>query len=123
MEHPENIIFGYGDELDKSYQNILDKNDNELLRNVKSVKYLKTRHYHELLEFLMSVPFQVLIMGHSCGNSNRTLLNTDTDKCKRITESNYPLLNLRSETLNLRSKTLNAHSKSLNGGSKTLNER
>ena len=76
LDHPENIIFGYGDELDKSYQDILDKNNNEFLRNVKSVKYLETRHYHDLLEFLMSAPFQVLIMGHSCGNSDRTLLNT-----------------------------------------------
>ncbi len=76
LEHPENIIFGYGDELDKSYQDILDKNNNEFLRNVKSVKYLETRHYHDLLEFLLSAPFQVLIMGHSCGNSDRTLLNT-----------------------------------------------
>ena len=76
LEHPENIIFGYGDELDKNYQDILDKNNNEFLRNVKSVKYLETRHYHELLEFLLSAPFQVLIMGHSCGNSDRTLLNT-----------------------------------------------
>ena len=76
LEHPENIIFGYGDELDKDYQEILDKNDNELLKNVKSVKYLETRHYHNMLEFLMSAPFQVLIMGHSCGNSDRTLLNT-----------------------------------------------
>ena len=76
LEHPENIIFGYGDELDKNYQDILDENNNEFLRNVKSVKYLETRHYHELLEFLLSAPFQVLIMGHSCGNSDRTLLNT-----------------------------------------------
>ncbi len=76
LEHPENIIFGYGDELDRRYQDILDRNDNELLKNVKSVKYLETRHYHDMLEFLMAAPFQVLIMGHSCGNSDRTLLNT-----------------------------------------------
>ena len=76
LEHPKNIIFGYGDELDKDYQDILDRNDNELLKNVKSVKYLETRHYKDMLEFLMSAPFQVLIMGHSCGNSDRTLLNT-----------------------------------------------
>ena len=76
LEHPENIIFGYGDELDKHYQDILDRNDNELLKNVKSVKYLETRHYKDMLEFLMSAPFQVMIMGHSCGNSDRTLLNT-----------------------------------------------
>ena len=76
LKHPENIIFGYGDELDKDYQTILDMNDNELLKHVKSVKYLETRNYHDLLEFLMSAPFQVFIMGHSCGNSDRTLLNT-----------------------------------------------
>ena len=63
-------------ELDKAYQGILEKNDNELLKNVKSVKYLETRNYHKMLDFLMAAPFQVLIMGHSCGNSDRTLLNT-----------------------------------------------
>lgn len=76
LEQPNNIIFGYGDELDKDYQAILDMNDNELLKHVKSVKYLETRNYHDMLEFLMSAPFQVFIMGHSCGNSDRTLLNT-----------------------------------------------
>ena len=76
LEHPEHIIFGYGDELDKDYQDILEKQDNALLKNVKSEKYLETRNYHKMLDFLMAAPFQVLIMGHSCGNSDRTLLNT-----------------------------------------------
>ncbi len=76
LEHPENIIFGYGDELDKDYKDILDRNDNELLKNNKSSRYLLTRHYHTMLEFIQSASFQVLIMGHSCGNSDRTLLNT-----------------------------------------------
>lgn len=76
LNNPKNIIFGYGDELDKDYQEILDMNNNELLKNIKSVKYLETRHYRELLEFIQAAPFQVYIMGHSCGNSDRTLLNT-----------------------------------------------
>ena len=76
LEHPKNIIFGYGDELDKDYKSIVDSNDNELLKNVKSVKYLETKNYHKMLDFLIAAPFQVLIMGHSCGNSDRTLLNT-----------------------------------------------
>ena len=62
LERPENIILGYGDELDKDYQDILDRNDNELFKNVKSVKYLETRHYQNMLEFLMAAPFQVLII-------------------------------------------------------------
>lgn len=76
LEHPENIIFGYGDELDKKYQDILDMNDNEILRHAKSDKYLETRRYREMLEFIQEAPFQVFIMGHSCGISDRTLLNT-----------------------------------------------
>lgn len=76
LEHPEKIIFGYGDELDKDYQELLDRNDNELLNYAKSVKYLETRNYRNLLEFLNSGLFQVVILGHSCGNSDRTLLNT-----------------------------------------------
>ncbi len=76
LQRPQNIIFGYGDELDRNYQDILDRNDNELLKNNKSSKYLETGHYKEMLDFLMAAPFQVLIMGHSCGNSDRTLLNT-----------------------------------------------
>lgn len=86
LDDPNNIIFGYGDELDKDYQSLLDMNDNELLKNVKSVKYLETKHYREMLEFIQAAPFQVFIMGHSCGNSDRTLLNTvfEHDNCISI---------------------------------------
>ena len=76
LKEPENIIFGYGDELDKDYKEIVDKNDNELLKYTKSVRYLETMNYRRLQEFLESDYFQVYIMGHSCGNSDRTLLNT-----------------------------------------------
>ena len=70
------VIFGYGDELDKDYQTLRDANENEYLRNIKSVKYLESDNYRKLLEFISSAPYQIYIMGHSCGNSDRTLLNT-----------------------------------------------
>lgn len=70
------MIFGYGDELDDCYKEISNKNDNEYLRNVKSIKYLEASNYRELLQFIDSKPYQIYIMGHSCGNSDRTLLNT-----------------------------------------------
>lgn len=76
LTKPKYIIFGYGDELDKNYQNILDTNDNEMLRYAKSVKYLESSNYRKMLQFIESAPFQVYIFGHSCGNSDRTLLNT-----------------------------------------------
>lgn len=76
LENPNEIIFGYGDELDEEYKDVLNEMDNHLLNKVKSVRYLETTHYQELLNFLSLGPFQVFIMGHSCGNSDRTLLNT-----------------------------------------------
>lgn len=76
LSNPDSVIFGYGDELDENYKNIVNKNDNEYLRNIKSVKYLEQANYRHLLEFIESSPFQIFIMGHSCGNSDRTLLNT-----------------------------------------------
>lgn len=73
---PNSVIFGYGDELDENYKKIVNKNDNEYLRNIKSVKYLESSNYRHLLEFIETTPYQIFIMGHSCGNSDRTLLNT-----------------------------------------------
>ncbi len=76
LNDPDSVIFGYGDELDENYKRMSDKNENELLRNIKSIKYLEASNYRNLLEFIESDCFQIFIMGHSCGNSDRTLLNT-----------------------------------------------
>ncbi len=70
------MIFGYGDELDRQYSDILARNDNSYLQHMKSPHYLESGNYREVLTFLESAPFQIYIMGHSCGNSDRTLLNT-----------------------------------------------
>ena len=70
------IIFGYGDDSDEMYKRLSDKNDNRLLENDKTVKYLGSARYRNFLGFIESAPFQVCIMGHSCGISDRTLLNT-----------------------------------------------
>ena len=76
LKHPESVIFGYGDELDRDYKDLARLNDNEYLRNIKSIKYLESKNYHEVLSFIGWDKFQIYIMGHSCGNSDRTLLNT-----------------------------------------------
>ena len=76
LEEPHNIIFGYGDEIDKNYQVLRNLNENVCLQNIKTIKYLETDRYRNALAFMDSAPFQVHIMGHSCGNSDRTLLNT-----------------------------------------------
>ncbi|MDR1699317.1 MAG: bacteriophage abortive infection AbiH family protein [Prevotellaceae bacterium] len=76
IENPNHIIFGYGDELATEYKEIENLNNNEYLKNVKSINYLKTDNYKKLLDFINSESYQIFIMGHSCGNSDRTLLNT-----------------------------------------------
>ena len=76
LDNSESIIFGYGDEMDKHYEELSERNDNEYLNNVKSIKYLEASNYRRLLQFIESAPYQIYIMGHSCGNSDRTLLNT-----------------------------------------------
>lgn len=73
---PNSIIFGYGDEKDKEYNGIIDKNDNEYLRHMKQPHYSESDNYRRMLAFVESAPYQVCVMGHSCGNSDRTLLNT-----------------------------------------------
>ena len=76
LNNPKSVIFGYGDELDNNYKSIVDKNENKFLEKIKSIKYLESDNYRRLLSFIESEPYQILIMGHSCGNSDRTLLNT-----------------------------------------------
>lgn len=80
------INFGFGDEMDDNY-NVLEKvNDNQYLENIKSFMYLSNSNYRKLLQWVDSGDFQVFIMGHSCGLSDRTMLNTvfEHNNCKSI---------------------------------------
>ena len=76
LSNPDSVIFGYGDELDENYKKLSNLNDNEYLKNFKSIKYLESDRYRKALQFMEAEPYQVYIMGHSCGNSDRTFLNT-----------------------------------------------
>nr|WP_314496955.1 AbiH family protein [uncultured Chryseobacterium sp.] len=98
IENP--IIFGYGDELDSQYSIIENMNDNRFLEHFKSINYAKTDNYKQVLEYIDSDLFQICIMGHSCGNTDRTLLNTifEHNNCasvkiyyhqKSATQNNY----------------------------------
>ena len=76
LSNPESVIFGYGDERDDEYEKLMKKNDNEYLRHIKSFRYLDASNYRKMLAFIESAPYQLCIMGHSCGLSDRTLLST-----------------------------------------------
>ncbi|RBI93574.1 hypothetical protein DSC47_01335 [Elizabethkingia miricola] len=85
------MIFGFGDELDKAYEEIENLNDNDYLKNIKSFKYFESESYKELLEFINQQDYQIFLFGHSCGNSDRTLLNTlfEHENCKSIKHYYY----------------------------------
>ena len=76
LDKPDSIIFGYGDELDERFNDLKNHKNNDCSKNIKSLRYLEASNYGHLSSFIESEPFQILIMGHSCGNSDRTLLNT-----------------------------------------------
>lgn len=79
------IIFGYGDEHDESYSILEDAIIPDVFTHIKSFDYFQTNNYSKLLAFLES-PYDVYIMGHSCGLSDRTLLNTifEHSNCRLI---------------------------------------
>jgi len=87
------IIFGYGDELDDNFKEIEKLIDNDYLDNVKSINYSNTNNYKKLLQTINSGLFQVYVLGHSCGNSDRTLLNTifEHDNCISIKPFYYKI--------------------------------
>lgn len=76
LEKPDSVIFGYGDELDENYKKLENLRECDGLHNIKSIKYLEAENYRNVLAFIESDFYQIVIMGHSCGNSDRTLLNT-----------------------------------------------
>jgi len=70
------IIFGYGDEMDYYYRHIKNLNNKSYYENMKNFKYLETDNNKKLQTYLNSDYYQVFIFGHSCGNSDRTLLSS-----------------------------------------------
>ena len=76
LANSESVIFGYGDESDDEYKTIVKQNDNEYLKHIKTCRYLEGDKYRQLLSFINSDAYQVCIMGHSCGLSDKTMLNT-----------------------------------------------
>lgn len=80
------LIFGYGNEMDGRYKLLEKKQENEYLRFMKSYLYTNTSNYQNLLKFIDAHPFDIEIMGHSCGSSDGVLFKTvfEHRNCKSI---------------------------------------
>ncbi|MDY0016804.1 MAG: AbiH family protein [Candidatus Delongbacteria bacterium] len=80
------IIFGYGDDMDTHYAVIENLNEKEFLKNMKKYWYHKTSNFQKFKSFINSENYEVYIFGHSCGISDRVMLNRifDHENCKSI---------------------------------------
>ncbi len=85
------IIFGFGDEHDKEYLTFEEQGNNDLFTHIKSYQYFNTPNYRNLVRFLNSDDYQVYIMGHSCGLSDRTMFKEifDHENCKSVKIFHY----------------------------------
>lgn len=86
LSSPNSVIFGYGDDTDENYSTLEKKNDNEYLKHMKTAHYWEDENYRKMRSFMELAPYQVCILGHSCGISDRTLLNElfEHDNCVSI---------------------------------------
>ena len=87
------IIFGYGDQHNEVYSILENLNENEYLRFIKYPKYTLSDGFQKLSRFLTGrqQPYEVHIIGHSCGLSDRTLFKEilDSDMCERVYLHHY----------------------------------
>jgi hypothetical protein len=96
------LIFGYGDETDERYSEIEKLNENDFLEYMKSFAYLQTANYRNLFEFLGRADFEVYVMGHSLGLSDRLLFNHifEHEKFKKVQLYFYEYQNEKGEIVN-----------------------
>lgn len=83
----ENEIFGYGNDLNEEYQRLKKIEDNYLLTNFKTVNYVMDSNYEKLVKYLRKIQgFEVYVLGHSLGLTDRTLLKEilDHKQCSKI---------------------------------------
>ncbi|MBQ0732975.1 AbiH family protein [Aquimarina celericrescens] len=71
----EEIIFGYGNDQSKEYQQLLSTEIDEYIQNFKTFGYGKNNRYSELLEAIEGFNnYEVLNLGHSLGLTDKTIL-------------------------------------------------
>lgn len=100
------VILGYGDESESEFE-IMEKSSDsrDYMKFIKSFWYYQSDNYSNLFNFLEK-GFEVNIIGHSCGKSDKTILSAifNHKNCEKITI--YPYVN-ESNISDLHEKVLN----------------
>ncbi|MEP5611500.1 MAG: AbiH family protein [Cyclobacteriaceae bacterium] len=83
-----NVFLGYGDREDDNFDRLLDLNNPDIVKNLKSLHYKRSPESQEdeIDQFLDDVAFEVDVIGHSCGQSDRDVLRKvfDHQNCQAI---------------------------------------
>lgn len=82
-----NIIFGYGNDLDEKYQELKGYEINEIFDHFKTVDYSMFTNYSNMKEDINSnSTYNALVIGHSLGMTDKTLLQEilENDNCNQI---------------------------------------
>ena len=84
----ENIIFGYGNDQNQVYQEIKDLEIDTFLHHFKTFKYMRDGNYMDIFQNAIDKfdEYEVLVLGHSLGATDKTLLDEifNNDKCVKI---------------------------------------
>lgn len=86
----DNIIFGYGNDQHKEYQEIKNLEIDTFLENFKTFRYLDNNNYSKIYDDLLDNnnvdDYIVFVLGHSLGSTDKTLLEEifNNEKCKQI---------------------------------------
>jgi len=80
-----NIIFGYGNDKNRHYQDIKNLEIDEFLTFFKTFEYLRTPNYNMVAARLLETysNYNILVLGHSLGTTDKTLLGEvfNSSKC------------------------------------------
>jgi hypothetical protein len=89
------LIFGFGDEIDDDYMSLEREKAKGVFAHIKSFGYFRTSSYHRLIRFIQHDNYQIIVLGHSCGLSDRTMLNMifEEPNCKSIKIYHYKFSN------------------------------
>lgn len=68
------IVFGYAAN-DEESRTLIEKGDNELMKNIKKHCYKRTNNQTQLINYLDVGEFKLTIFGHSSGISDKLILN------------------------------------------------
>lgn len=74
-EDYSDILFGYGNIKHEEYNSLKKERNNSFRKNLKDVYYTNSSNKENLLDWIKESNYIIKIIGHSCGESDESLMN------------------------------------------------